>query len=321
MTKLAIVGYGNLGKALERIAHFDKDTQLVGVFTRRNPKDMTSPFDTPFYSQEEIECFQGEVDVVALCTGSATDLVPLALKLNTCFNTVDTFDNHGKIREYVMKLDKVARGNNHLSVVGAGWDPGVFSLMRGLFESFGGKSHTFWGAGVSQGHSEAIRKLKGVKMAVQYTIPSETALEKVKNGLEVDLKLTDKHLRECYVVVDDSVNKSDIENQIKNMPNYFLGYNTKVHFVDEDDFIRNHSRSNHGGIVVENNITNGHKSQLQFSLQLDSNPDFTAKVLFTYAKYVKRQYEKGDRGVKTILDIPISGLFDIDWLDIVEKYV
>ena len=319
---IGIVGYGNVGKSCERIAQSSKDVALAGIFTKRNPKALTSPYNSMIYSQGELDDFVGKIDVLVLCAGSATDLVPLSLKLGKSFNTVDSFDNHSKMRRYVSDLDMVAKECNHLSIVGAGWDPGLFSLARGLFEGvLGGDAVTFWGKGVSQGHSEAIRRIEGVKMAVQYTIPNEDALESVYRGCCDGLSVYDRHKRVCYVVAENNCNKNQIEETIKNMPNYFKGYETEVYFVDEQEFRSCHSEMSHGGRVIWSRNTGGHNSLLEMSMKTQSNPDFTASVLMAYAKCAYRMYENGERGVKTILDIPLRMLFDLDGFDIIEKYL
>ena len=249
--KVGIVGYGNLGKACEKIGHVRKDMDIVGVFTRRDPTKLKSPYNTPFYAQRDIFDFYKDIDVVALCTGSAQDLTGLALDVAKVFNTVDTFDNHSKMKEYVQSLDGVAKEHGTLSIVGAGWDPGVLSLVRCYVEGVTGvKSHTFWGKGVSQGHSEAIRRLRGVKRAVQYTLPQDSAIEKVKSGQAEGLSIYDKHKRDCYVVVEDGADERDIERQIKDMPSYFSGYKTDVHFIDEKDFDKNHTHLHHKGQIL-----------------------------------------------------------------------
>lgn len=322
MTKVAIVGYGNLGKACERIAVENDGYELVGVFTRRSPDDLVSPYDTRFFCQQDISCLECAVDVLVLCTGSKNDLVPLAIKSARHFNTVDSFDNHCEMREYVSALDKVASECGHLSIVGAGWDPGLFSLVRGLFEGVtGGVAHTFWGAGVSQGHSEAVRRIEGVKNAVQYTIPDDDALQMVKAGIEGDFTPQQKHKRVCYVVLEEGADRGQIEWQIKNMPNYFRGYDTSVYFVGEDELANNYGKLSHGGQVICSKNINGKNSAIELGLKLQSNPDFTAKVLMSYAKCADRLYKYGEKGAKTVLDIPITALFDDNRLDILAKYL
>lgn len=318
MTKIGIVGYGNLGRACEKIACERDDMQVVAVFTRRDPSGMTSPFGTPFFRQDEIEGFEG-IDVLALCTGSANDLTALGLKAAQYFNTVDSFDTHAKMREYCTEMQKTAYTADHLSFVGIGWDPGVFSLMRGLFGSVlpVGDTETFWGKGVSQGHSEAIRKIEGVANGIQYTIPKEAALEAARMGEGASLTTRDKHFRECFVVPKEGADKAYIEKTIKEMPNYFADYDTVVHFISAEEFNRDHTKMPHGGFVMRSGSVSGMKDSLEFKLTLESNPDFTASVLMTYARACKRMYNKGQRGAKTILDIPVSELTNEDWIDFV----
>jgi diaminopimelate dehydrogenase len=320
--RVGIVGYGNLGKAIERIVKESKDIDLVGIFTRRNPNDVKSVYCTPIYRQDDVELFKGEIDLLFLCTGSAKDLKELATRLGQNFNTVDAYDNHKEMREFVATLDDTTKRAGHLSVVGAGWDPGLFSLVRGLFEGISkGVAHTFWGAGVSQGHSEAIRRIEGVKMAVQYTLPSENAIERARMGDCDHMSPYKKHRRVCYVVADDLADKVELENEIKHMPNYFLGYDTEVHFISEDEFVENHQKLHHGGLVVCSKNIDGKKSTMELNLKLDSNPLFTASVMVAYGRCAHRLFLKGERGVKTVLDLPATVLFDDKWLDIVEKYL
>ena len=347
--KIGIVGYGNLGKACEKIAHLRKDMDVVGIFTRRNPSMLTSPYNTPFYAQSDVFDFYKEIDVLVLCTGSAGDLMPLALDVARVFNTADTFDNHSKMKEYVQSLDSVAREHGTLSIVGAGWDPGVLSLVRCYLEGVTGiQSHTFWGKGVSQGHSEAIRKIKGVKRAVQYTLPNEDALEEVKRGHAGKLSTYDKHKRVCYVVLEKGANKCDIERRIKDLPSYFYGYDTEVHFITENDFEKHHCNLFHKGqVLCYGNLSNadeticdekgvynhilhgGYNTEvyekpsvgIEFNLSMASNPDFTATVLLSYVRCAHRLYQSGERGAKTVLDLPMGALFDCNRLDTIAKYL
>lgn len=322
MTKIGIVGYGNLGKACEKIVMSRDDMSLVGIFTRRDPATMISPYGSAFFRQDDLDRFENEIDVLALCTGSANDLVDLALKQAEKFNTVDSFDTHARMRDYVTALDKVATEHDHLSFVGIGWDPGVFSVMRALFEGVlpEGNTVTFWGKGVSQGHSEAIRKIDGVLKGIQYTIPKEDALEKAREGKGDTLTTRDKHLRECFVVARDDADKSAIENEIKSMPNYFADYDTVVHFITAEEFDRDHNAMPHGGLVLRSGSVNGKEENLEFKLTLSSNPDFTASVLMAYARSLKKMHESGVRGAKTIIDIPVGALLG-DRLDAIAKFV
>lgn len=321
--KIGIVGYGNLGKASEKIAVARDDMEVVGIFTRRDPATLSSPFGTPFYRQDDLPSFVGKIDVLALCTGSANDLTALGLKSAELFNTVDSFDTHAKMREYALGMKEVTEKNGNLSFIGIGWDPGMFSIMRCLFSSVltDGDSQTFWGKGVSQGHSEAIRKIAGVKRGIQYTVPKEDALEKARAGQGASLTTRDKHLRECFVVAEDGADKALIEKTIKEMPNYFADYDTVVHFISEEEFDHDHKAMPHGGFVLRSGEVNGKKQGLEFSLTLESNPDFTASVLMTYARACVRMSKDGEVGVRTALDVPVSKLLDEEWIDIVGRLV
>ena len=319
MYKIGIVGYGNLGRACEKIAAASEDMQLVGIFTRRDPDTLSSPFGTPFFRQSDLAKYEGEIDVLALCTGSANDLVDLGKTAAVHFNTVDSFDTHAKMRGYVTDMERITSENGHLSFIGIGWDPGLFSLMRALFGGVlpGGSTQTFWGKGVSQGHSEAVRKLPGVVKGVQYTIPKEEALAAARRGEGASLTTRDKHLRECFVVAAEGADKAEIERRIVTMPNYFDEYDTVVHFITEEEFDRDHTGMPHGGFVLRGGEVNGMKERVEFSLALDSNPDFTASVLMAYARVNCKLFRKGVRGAKTILDIPVIELTDEDRVDFI----
>ena len=284
---------------------------MVGIFTRRDPATMKSPFGTSYYKQDEIINFKDKVDVLALCTGSANDLTSLGLSLANNFNTVDSFDTHAKMCEYVTGMDKIAKASGHLNFIGIGWDPGLFSLMRTTFLGVlkDGNTQTFWGKGVSQGHSEAVRKLKGVINAVQYTIPKEEAVEKARNGEGASLTTRDKHLRECFVVAEEGADLERIEHEIKTMPNYFADYDTIVHFIDEEEFNRDHKGMPHGGFVLRAGKVNGFNSTLEFDLTLESNPNFTSNVLMNYVRANYKMYNEGYTGAKTVADIPVSMLY------------
>lgn len=323
MIKFAIVGYGNLGKACEKIALASDDFELVGIFTRRDPKSMVSPYGSKFFRQDDLESFAGQIDVVALCTGSANDLTELGKRVAANFNTVDSFDTHARIPEYASQMQKITIENGNLSFIGIGWDPGIFSLMRALFDGVlqDGNTQTFWGKGVSQGHSEAIRHIDGVAKGIQYTIPKQDALDAAREGRGAQLTTRDKHLRECFVVAKDGADKALIEKTIKEMPNYFADYDTIVHFISDEEFDRNHNTIPHGGFVLRSGQSNGMKHNLEFSLKLESNPDFTASVLMAYARANAVLYEQGMRGTKTIIDIPVGALIKHKWLNKVEQYI
>lgn len=305
--KIAICGYGNLGRGIESEIKKSKDMDFVAIFTRRNPNTLNTNSDTPVVNINQINEWKDKVDVMIMCGGSATDLpeqVPIAAKL---FNTVDSFDTHAKIPEYFQKVNESAVSRNHTSLISGGWDPGMFSLMRLYANSIlsNGKTYTFWGKGVSQGHSDAIRRIDGVKDARQYTIPIEEAMNKVRNGENPTLTTGEKHLRECFVVAEDWADKQKIENEIKIMPNYFDEYQTTVHFISEEELKEKHSKMSHGGFVIHSGETGkGNKHIIEYSLKLDSNPEFTSSVLIALARATYRMNKNGQYGAKTIFDIP-----------------
>ena len=311
MIKVGIVGYGNLGRGVTLAVDKALDMECVGIFTRRDPKSLKPVVDFPVYSMSELINFKDKVDVLLLCGGSATDLPNTTADLLKDFNTVDSFDTHAKIPEYFDKLDKVAKENGTLSAISIGWDPGLFSIMRMLFGAVlpDGNDYTFWGKGVSQGHSDAIRRIEGVKNAIQYTIPREQALEMVRSGVCPDLSTREKHLRECFVAVEENANKQEIEQKIKTMPNYFADYDTIVNFVEEQEVIQMQKKLSHGGFVIRTGKTTEQNSHIvEFSLKLDSNPEFTASVLTAYARAVARLKKEGKTGCVTVYDIPLKYL-------------
>ena len=305
--KIAICGYGNLGRGIESEIKKSKDMDFVAIFTRRDPNTLDTKSDTPVISINEINEWKDKVDVMIMCGGSATDLpeqVPMVAKV---FNTVDSFDTHAKIPEYFQKVNDSAMSGNHTSLISGGWDPGMFSLMRLYANSIltNGKTYTFWGKGVSQGHSDAIRRIEGVKDARQYTIPVEEAMNKVRNGENPILTTGEKHLRECFVVAEEGADKQRIENEIKTMPNYFDEYQTTVHFISEEELKLNHGKMSHGGFVIHSGETGeGNKHIIEYSLKLDSNPEFTASVLIALARATYRMNKNGQYGAKTIFDVP-----------------
>lgn len=311
MIKVGIVGYGNLGRGACLAVDKAKDMECVGVFTRRNPASVKPVTGVKTYSVESLKDFKGKIDVLLLCGGSATDLPSTTAGYLKDFDTVDTFDTHAKIPEYFAALDKVAKENGKLCAISIGWDPGIFSLARLLFSSVlpDGKDYTFWGKGVSQGHSDAIRRIQGVKNAVQYTVPKEDALEAVKSGARPELKTCDKHVRECFVVAEEGADKARIEKEIKEMPNYFADYQTTVHFITEEELKEKHAKLAHGGLVIRSgNTTEENSELLQLSLKLDSNPEFTGSVLTAYARAVVRLKKTGLTGALTAFDIPLKYL-------------
>lgn len=312
MIKIGIVGYGNLGRGVCLATEKAKDIECVGVFTRRTPETVNPVTGYKVYSVNDLSKFKGKIDVLILCGGSATDLPATTGNYIKDFNTVDSFDTHAKIPEYFAKLDKIAKENGTLGAISIGWDPGVFSMARLLFGSVlpDGKDYTFWGKGVSQGHSDAIRRIEGVKNAIQYTVPKETALEKVRAGLNPELTVREKHERVCYVVAEDGADKAKIEKEIKEMPNYFADYDTTVNFISEEELKEKHSKLAHGGVVIRSGKTTEENSELlQLSLKLDSNPEFTGSVLVAFARAIYRLSVNGETGVKTAFDIPLKYLY------------
>ena len=305
--KIAIFGYGNLGKGVESEITKSDDMELAAIFTRREPKTLKTSSSVPVIKADYIKDWVGRIDVVIMCGGSATDLPVQVPEIAKLFNTVDSFDTHAKIPEYFENVNKQAKAFEKISIISGGWDPGMFSVMRTYFNAIlgNGKTYTFWGKGVSQGHSDAIRRIEGVKKAIQYTIPIDDAINRVRNGENPNFTTAEKHIRECFVVAQDGANLEEIENKIKTMPNYFRDYNTIVHFVSEEELKLNHSTMPHGGFVIHSgNTGNGNKHILEFSLKLDSNPEFTSSVLIALSRAAFKMYKAGETGAKTILDIP-----------------
>ncbi len=323
MRKIAIVGYGNLGKACENIVCAHSDMTPVGVFTRRDPYLLSSPFGTSFYRQEELADIKDDIDVVLICTGSANDVEQTGCMLAARFNTVDSFDTHAKIPSYLRRMNDVANEHDRLCFVSIGWDPGVFSLTRALFNGImlGAQCQTFWGRGVSQGHSEAIRRIDGVEDAKQYTVPIAAAVNMAYEGNGADLTDRQKHRRECYVVAKPDADKELIRQKIVNMPNYFEPYDTEVHFISKEELINEHSSMGHAGKVIGVGDYNGCKSKIELSLKLDSNPYFTASVMVAYAQANIRMYENGARGALTMPEIPVSALFGGDRENFIRSFV
>lgn len=307
--KIGIIGYGNLGRGIECAIRQNKDMELAAVFTRRNPRDVKILTEGVLvYPINELEKMQGKLDVVVLCGGSATDLPEQTPEYAKYFNVVDSFDTHAKIPEHFAKVDAAAKESGHVALISCGWDPGMFSLNRLYANAIlpEGKDYTFWGKGVSQGHSDAIRRVKGVKDGKQYTIPVESALKEVRSGSNPELTTRQKHIRECFVVAEEGADKSKIEETIKNMPNYFADYDTIVHFISEEELKRDHSGIPHGGFVFRTGATGfekEHKHVIEYSLKLDSNPEFTASVILAFARAVDRLYKEGQKGCKTVFDV------------------
>lgn len=307
--KVGILGYGNLGKATELSVKANGDMELVAIFTRRNPAEVKSQIKTEVVSVNELSKFKDKIDVLVLCGGSATDLPTQTPEFAKDFNVIDSFDTHAKIPEHFSNVNKAAKDTNHVALISCGWDPGLFSLNRLMAETFlpTGNTYTFWGKGVSQGHSDAIRRIKGVKNAIQYTVPIDKSVDSIRKGNNPQLSTREKHLRECYVVAEEGANKEEIEKEIKTMKNYFDEYDTTVNFITEEELKKNHSKMPHGGFVFRSGKTglNGENNHIiEYSLKLDSNPEFTASVLIAYARAIFRLKEKGDFGAKTVFDIP-----------------
>ena len=305
--KIAVLGYGNLGRGVELAARNSKDLELSAVFSRRNPNEVKT-YGAPVFSVDEILSHKGKFDVLVLCGGSATDLPTQTPEFALNFNVVDSFDTHAKIPEHFAAVDAAAKKGGNVGIIAVGWDPGLFSLSRLFGESVleNGSSYTFWGKGVSQGHSDAIRRIEGVVDARQYTVPIESALKQVRAGENPKLSTREKHLRECYVVAQDGADKARIEREIKTMPNYFADYDTSVHFVSLETLKKEHGGIPHGGFVLRSGATGEsgeNKHLIEFSLKLDSNPEFTASVLVAYARAAYRLAQRGESGAFSVFDI------------------
>lgn len=308
--RVGIAGYGNLGKGVDAALKQNPDMALVAVFTRRPPQDVRLLDDNiPVLPMDKVQDYKDKIDVMFLCGGSAKDLPRQGPDLAAMFNTVDSFDTHAKIPEYFSAVDDAARMSGHTSIISVGWDPGLFSLNRLISEAVlpDGATYTFWGKGVSQGHSDAIRRVAGVKNAIQYTIPVEEAMNRVRAGENPELTTREKHTRECFVVAEEGADKARIENEIKTMPNYFADYDTIVHFISEEELKRDHSSMAHGGFVIRSGKTGANKDTTniyEFSLKLESNPEFSASVLVAYARAVYRLNKEGRVGALTVFDVP-----------------
>ena len=284
------------------------DMELVALFTRRDPNTVKTASGVPVYAADDAEQMKDKIDVLILCGGSATDLPEQGPHFASMFNTIDSFDTHAKIPEYFASVDNAAKNAGKTSIISVGWDPGLFSLNRAYSEAVlpCGETYTFWGKGVSQGHSDAIRRISGVKNAIQYTVPVPEAVDKARSGENPTLTTREKHTRECFVVLEDGADAERIENEIKTMPNYFADYNTTVHFISEEEFARDHKAMPHGGFVIRSGKTgaNEETSQIiEFGLTLGSNPQFTSSVLVSYARAAYRLNQQGDIGAKSVLDI------------------
>lgn len=306
--RVAIMGYGNLGRGIESAVRQNGDMELVAVFTRRDPQTVKVAGEVPVYRVEELLNKKDEIDVLMMCGGSATDLPKQTAQYAKFFNVVDSFDTHAKIPEHFANVDLAAKEGGKIAMISVGWDPGMFSLNRLYANAIlrDGSDYTFWGKGVSQGHSDAIRRIPGVKNAKQYTIPVESALEAVRNCENPVLTTRQKHTRECFVVAEEGADQAWIENEIKTMPNYFADYDTTVHFITEEELQRDHAGIPHGGFVLRTGKTGfdgEHNHVIEYSLKLDSNPEFTACVLIAYARAAYRMQKEGMTGCKTVFDV------------------
>ena len=304
--KIGILGYGNLGRGVEYAVSQNSDMELVAVFTRRNPSELKINSNAKVVNIEEIEQWKDKIDVLILCGGSATDLPVQTPKYARIFNVVDSYDNHKQIPIHFDNVDKAAKEGNRLALISTGWDPGLFSLNRLYANAIlpEGKDYTFWGKGISQGHSDAIRRIEGVKNAKQYTIPVEEALDTVRKGENPTFTARQMHIRECFVVVEEGADKEKIEREIKTMPNYFEPYDTTVHFISEEELNEKHGEIPHGGFVIRTGKTAGDKKHvIEYSLKLDSNPEFTSSVLTAYARAIYRLAKEGQTGCRTAFDI------------------
>ena len=317
--KIGILGYGNLGRGVESAVRQNPDMELTCILTRRNPESIKPATEgVKVYSVEDIEKLKDQIDVLVICGGSATDLPKQTPVYAKYFNVIDSFDTHARIPEHFANVDAAAKESGHTAMISCGWDPGMFSLMR-LYGSCvlpEGNDYTFWGKGVSQGHSDAVRRISGVKNAKQYTIPVDEALRAVRAGENPELTTRQKHTRECFVVAEEGADLARIENEIKTMPNYFSDYDTTVNFISEEEFNANHSQIPHGGFVFRSGVTGlnkEHKHVIEYSLKLDSNPEFTSSVILSFARAIYRLSQEGAVGCKTVFDIapaylsPLSG--------------
>lgn len=307
--KIGILGYGNLGRGVECAVKQNDDMELVAVFTRRNPEDVKILTETAVVCNvADVEDWKDKIDVMIICGGSATDLPKQTPVYAKMFNVIDSFDTHARIPEHFANVDAAAKENGHLAMISVGWDPGLFSLNRIYAESIlpNGKTYTFWGKGVSQGHSDAIRRIPGVKRGIQYTVPVEEAMDQVRAGKQPELTTRQKHTRECFVVAEEGADKKQIEESIKTMKNYFDEYDTTVNFISEEEFDAVHNKMPHGGFVMRSGMTGENENthqMIEYSLKLESNPEFTSSVLVAYARALSRMKAEGMTGCKTVFDV------------------
>ncbi|MBQ8982496.1 MAG: diaminopimelate dehydrogenase [Lachnospiraceae bacterium] len=325
--RIGILGYGNLSRGVESAIRQSSDTELVAVFTRRNPSGVQVRTEgVPVCSVDEIEKWIDKIDVLVLGGGSATDLPVQTPKYAELFNVIDSFDTHARIPEHYANVDSAAKKSGHIGIISVGWDPGMFSLLRMLSTAIlpEGENYTFWGKGVSQGHSDAIRRIEGVKDARQYTIPVDAAVERVRSGENPTLTTREKHTRECFVVAEEGADLAAIENAIKTMPNYFDEYDTTVHFITEEELKRDHSGLPHGGFVIRSGVTGfekEHKHIIEYNLKLDSNPEFTGAVILAYARAAYKLSANGETGCRTVFDVPPALLSPLSGEELRKNYL
>ena len=325
--RIGIYGYGNLGKGVESAIMQNSDMELVGVFSRRDPESVKIHTEgVKVYPASSIEEFKDEIDVLIICGGSATDLPYMTPMLAKTFNVIDSFDTHAKVPEHFANVDNAANEGKNVAIISVGWDPGMFSLNRMYANAYlpVGADDTFWGKGVSQGHSDAIRKIDGVLDAKQYTIPVEEALTKVRSGSNPELTTREKHIRECFVVAKEGADLKEIEEKIVTMPNYFADYNTIVHFISMEELKRDHSAIPHGGYVIRGGKTGFNEENteiIEYSLRLDSNPEFTGSILVAYARAAYKMSQRGDFGCKTVADVAPRDLLNMDNAEILKKFI
>ena len=310
MIRIGIAGYGNLGRGVECAVTEASDMELAAVFTRRDPSALKiRTQNVPVVSMDDILDWKDRIDVLVLCGGSATDLPVQTPEYAKYFNVIDSFDTHANIPQHFAAVDAAAKEGGNTAMISVGWDPGMFSLIRAYAGAIlpNGKDYTFWGKGVSQGHSDAIRRIEGVANAKQYTIPVEEALDAVRSGKNPELTTREKHTRECFVVLKEGADAARVEKEIVEMPNYFADYDTTVHFISAEEFAANHSGLAHGGFVFRSGSTgvnHEHNHIIEFSLKLDSNPEFTSSVIIAYARAITRMNARGETGCKTVFDVP-----------------
>ena len=316
--RVGIYGYGNVGKGVEYACYQNKDVELVGIFTRRDKSSIKSELGSAIYNASELKDFKDKIDVLVLCGGSATELPTMTVELAKDFNVIDTFDTHANIPVHFKNVDKAAKESGHIAMISCGWDPGMFSLNRLYANALlpNGVDYTFWGKGISQGHSDAIRRIKGVVDAKQYTVPVKEVVDKILNGETPELTTRQKHLRECYVVVEEGADKNKIEQEIKNMPNYFADYDTTVNFISIEELKEKHCGMPHAGFVIRTGSTgkNGeHKHTISYNLKLDSNPEFTAMAVIAFARALYKEKMNGTTGCLTVFDIRPRDLINMPY--------